>query len=385
VKKHQDRPQINQLKKLLDAKLQAVTDQAVQTAGQVPADEWIEISRLREILGAQDEQTNRRPRRKRWIVASFLLTLAVISLLLFARVPHTDIELEVSLSALSFRVPRTQSIMGMLRLRSLGVAGLQQVRLPRSLDSTEQVLTASAPGLALSLVVDTGKGGQPAGTIDLDGIDLAGATDIQVSETTSPGQYQVSLQHKTVELQASVGGVMIIGASNAPTAIWRFPSPQPVGMTAGLDGIDLDLTPLTPIEDLFSEALEIDSLSLMRIDEAHEAENTLYRRLSTIHSGKLYFSSLGGDARVLRGEEELRFASAVGNIRTVCSREGHLFLDFHGQATGMTTGVGPNQTSLMPTWLDWLKARHGLSLLWGSTLYIFGLMLGLIRWWREEK
>jgi hypothetical protein len=385
LKKNEDRSQIDRLRKLLEAKLQAVTDEALRSGGQVSAEALTEISRLREILAAQGEQAKPRPKRKRWIAGLFLLTLAMISLLLFARVPHTDIELEVALSALSFRVPRTQPITGTLQLRSLGVAGLQQVRLPRSADSGEQLLTSPAPGLGISLAVDSSRKGQAAGTIDLEGIDLAGATNVQVSETTSPGQYQVSLQHTTIELQASVGGVIAIGASNAPRTKQYFSSPEPVGMTAGVDGVDLELTPLAPVEDLLSEALQIDSLSLIRIDEAHEAENTLYRRLSTIHSGKLYFSSLGGDARVLRGEEELRFASAAGNIRTVCSRDGHLFLDFHGQVTGMTTGIGPNQTSLMPTWLDWLKARHGLSLLWGSTLYIFGLLLGLIRWWREEK
>jgi hypothetical protein len=36
----------------------------------------------------------------------------------------------------------------------------------------------------------------------------------------------------------------------------------------------------------------------------------------------------------------------------------------------------------MPTWLEWLRARHGLSLLWGTALYLFGLAVGVLRWWR---
>ena len=35
----------------------------------------------------------------------------------------------------------------------------------------------------------------------------------------------------------------------------------------------------------------------------------------------------------------------------------------------------------MPTYLAWLKARHGLYLLWGTTLYLFGLIASLLRWW----
>jgi hypothetical protein len=48
----------------------------------------------------------------------------------------------------------------------------------------------------------------------------------------------------------------------------------------------------------------------------------------------------------------------------------------------METGSEDSPRSLMPTWLEWLKARHGLSLLWGTTLYLFGLVLGVARWIR---
>jgi hypothetical protein len=34
----------------------------------------------------------------------------------------------------------------------------------------------------------------------------------------------------------------------------------------------------------------------------------------------------------------------------------------------------------MPTWLDWLKARRGLYLLWGTAIYVFGLIAGVLRW-----
>jgi hypothetical protein len=50
--------------------------------------------------------------------------------------------------------------------------------------------------------------------------------------------------------------------------------------------------------------------------------------------------------------------------------------------TAVTAGWGENRRSLMPTWLEWLRARHGLSLLWGSTVYIVGLLMGALRWFK---
>lgn len=48
----------------------------------------------------------------------------------------------------------------------------------------------------------------------------------------------------------------------------------------------------------------------------------------------------------------------------------------------MTSGDGAERRSLMPTWLELLRAQHGLGLLWGSTLYLAGVAMGVLRWWR---
>jgi hypothetical protein len=47
----------------------------------------------------------------------------------------------------------------------------------------------------------------------------------------------------------------------------------------------------------------------------------------------------------------------------------------------MTTGAGEGHRSLMPTRLEWLQARHGLSLLWASSLYLMGIIGVVLHWW----
>ena len=37
----------------------------------------------------------------------------------------------------------------------------------------------------------------------------------------------------------------------------------------------------------------------------------------------------------------------------------------------------------MPSWLEYLKSNHGLSLLWSAVIYVFGIAAGIYRWWRE--
>jgi hypothetical protein len=90
--------------------------------------------------------------------------------------------------------------------------------------------------------------------------------------------------------------------------------------------------------------------------------------------------SLNGDTRQLRSGEPLRFGESNGEIRTVRLEPDHLSLSFHGWVRGMQTGSEETPRSLMPTWLEWLRARHGLTLLWGTTAYVFGLATAAVRW-----
>jgi hypothetical protein len=130
-----------------------------------------------------------------------------------------------------------------------------------------------------------------------------------------------------------------------------------------------------------SPGLFVGNLSLLRIDQLQDAERTLVRRVSTILSGTLYLESLNGLVRPLRPAEAIQFDRSYGEIRTLGFHDGHLVVNFHGRVHGMTTGTGESRRSLMPTYLEWLQARHGLSLLWGTTLYLFALIVGVIRWW----
>ena len=82
------------------------------------------------------------------------------------------------------------------------------------------------------------------------------------------------------------------------------------------------------------------------------------------------------------GPPVLEFDEIEGEIRMLRLTDDHIALQLHARVRGMSTGSGDTDRSLMPTWLEWLYARHGMSLLWGTTLYVFGLIAGILRWWR---
>jgi hypothetical protein len=149
--------------------------------------------------------------------------------------------------------------------------------------------------------------------------------------------------------------------------------------------IDIDLILSPAVKGKFSRQLLVDSLSLFSIEEQVDIEKTVVKRLSSILSGTLYFEELGGKKQLLRSGQELHFDYSTGEIRTITLKDGNIVLAFHGNVRGMATGSSNNRISLMPTYLEWLSARHGLSLLWGTTLYFFGLITSILNWWRTRK
>ena len=65
----------------------------------------------------------------------------------------------------------------------------------------------------------------------------------------------------------------------------------------------------------FSTQIHVTDLSLFRVDEHSDTNQTVVRRVSTILNGTMYFESLDGTERKLRPAEGVRFASSKGEIR----------------------------------------------------------------------
>jgi hypothetical protein len=135
----------------------------------------------------------------------------------------------------------------------------------------------------------------------------------------------------------------------------------------------------------------VSGISMLQVEELIEGTGPLARQVSSLASGSLYLESLNGKQVALRPYEELRFTRSSGDIRKLSLSPsggldaGTLALEAQASVEGMTIGRQPNVRSLMPTYLEWLSARQGLALLWGSTLYVSGALASLLSWLRISR
>lgn len=369
------------LPELLKRRVAAVKQEVLRSGDDVSPEQVESLSRLAKL--AEIDRATSPPIKTRWpIAAMFASLLAVVSLLFFAHVPETDIELDLQVSEVSFTLPTNQVIAGTVILPSLGISGLRDVQIPPSRsghaqswggpDSQEFAIRLSPQSLSRS-----------AGTITLAPFLVPADTRVTIRRMTLPLGYRLSLQGKEFALRVDVNGLVRIERSNAPAIQFDFIAPQAISLKPASTGLSFDFPISEPSQIVFSSQLPVQELSLAKIEQFLSSDHSLVRQISTILSGVIYFQALNDREYKLRAGEVIAFESSPGEIRTLQLHGDHIALGFHGRVRGMTTGTGSGRRSLMPTWLEWLKAQHGLSLLWGSAAYLFTVAAGVIRWWEK--
>ena len=91
---------------------------------------WRRSGRLARLVEQRKAAEALQPRRSWLLVVLGAGTLLIASVLLFARVPETEVELEIGATEVSFSLPSQQVLFENMSLSSLGVSGLRRVTLP---------------------------------------------------------------------------------------------------------------------------------------------------------------------------------------------------------------------------------------------------------------
>lgn len=369
----------NELRNLVRTRANALQAEAIRSGGSIPPEQLEELRRLASLAGIYDAAQPVPPRRRWPLIALFAFTLAIVSILLFVRRRSTEIELDLHVTELGFALPERQLLNESLGLAALGISGLKEIQLPRSRNS-EAVTLTSGHEFESGVKIEVANENQNHGEVGLPEIILPAETHVSFKKTDLPGQYRWALQGTGLDLRADVIGPVRIDPEGGTERQLTFLSPKPVIFEPQSNDINLDLNFLLLPQKLSPMPRNIQDLSLLRIENRRGPDGLPVRRVSTILSGSIYFEELNGEELKLRPSEEIRFESSQGEIEALELKDDGVVFQFRGRVQGMTEGLNETSRSLMPTWLDWLKARRGMYLLWGTAVYLFGLIAGVLRW-----
>jgi hypothetical protein len=310
------------------------------------------------------------------MVALFAATLAAVSLLLLVTVRETEVELDLVVSELRFTLAERQQLSETLQLGALAASGLAGAALPDA--------PPDAGGAARVQLRALDRSGH-SGTITLAPVVGAAGAEVTLRTSDVPNELRLSVKGVDGNVRADVSGTISVLLPRQVKLTIDAASPQAVSLAPGAGDVDFDLVMLDPGVSPIAPALAISSLALVRIDEVSQGGRSAVRRTSTLHSGSVFYDELAGRELRLRAREALRFSEVRGEIRAVRFTEGRLAVNFHGRVRGMASGSLDHPRDLMPSWLEWLRANQPLALLWGTALYLFGMLTTVSQWWRKNE
>ena len=362
------------LKDLLRLRAKSLSDQALQSGGSVPPGEAEDLARLGRLLEvAERADPTRRPLWPPVVV--FVCTLVLVSLLAFGRTARTEIVLDLQADEIGFQVPSRQILLESISLSHIGISGDTLIDLPDASGNFRRIERVPVNLVAISA---------GAGSVDLSSMTAPAGTHVSIQYAGANGRFRISQRGDEAAHRISVSGPLEITGPEPASQRVDFRVPRPVRVQGGKHGVDFDLSLTAKNSVRIISNLRVSSLELIRLDEVPGPEGTAIRQRSTLRGGTLYFESLNGRAQMLRAGELMRLQGTEGEIRVAELKPDVIALQFHGWVTGITTGSFENPMPLMPTWLEWLKERKGLYLIWGTALYLFGLVAGFFRWLRIE-
>jgi predicted small lipoprotein YifL len=169
-------PDTDRLVALLRQKVDQITGEAAAHDGLVAPETLGELERLARLVDVI-ERTRPVRRPARWpVVLVLVVTLTLVSLLLFLRVAETDIELDLVVSQVGFALTQPQVVTAIANLAELRASGLRGIQLP---DAARNARTDPPPTEAEdSILLTTAGDASRRGTIALAPINVARGTEL---------------------------------------------------------------------------------------------------------------------------------------------------------------------------------------------------------------
>ena len=353
--------------------------------GAVTDEQIAEVNRLNSMLSAYENSgsVKAEPPIPRWpIILVFAATALIVALLLFVRVDHTEVSIDLHVSEVEFKLDQQVYLTAGTSVSRLQVEGIEQIQLwPGAPVILSNLLNPESGASLLHLEVNAPENEQ---AIYLDPVKLPAGTAVYVPEPLQQGEITMAFREaiEEIELSASlpISGLELIDpCESEETCRVSLDRERPLTLIANADETYLDFTPMPGVRHVFQQEIPIREIS---VRYSTNDEGMLPRKLSAVLGGVIYFEALTGQGYQLRRGEhlELEFHEPATIVELSSATDG-LQLRINGIVNKLEVGSQTNLRDLMPRWLVWLQSRHELGLFWGGVTYLFFLLLGVLRWW----
>lgn len=350
----------------------------VQRDAPVSEDDIREAQLLRELTLLSDTHQRTQPRRRSPVPWLFGLTALAITMLVFVRLPSIRADADLLCSAVRFSTESSIQLTGLSRLTLLQATAFAPLELEEAM--TLQRVPVTAP-------VEL----RPAasGLLTLSSISIPAGATVSLQRTDDTGTWGVEIEHPDAAVSATAAGSVEVASSAAPPRQMGFGRGVRINLRAAsgdVPRLSLDITPRQVDTLLAGHLVPIRTISFTQAvqEPAPDGAGLLRGEASSVLHGSVLNVSLGGRELLLRRRDAIEMTITNGQIRELRLTNEGLRVSVSAVATELRVGrVGGLQT-LRPSYLEWFAQHHRLKLAWGSAVWLLGLMLGGMKWWRES-
>lgn len=340
-----------------------------------------DIKRIIDLKSISDIFKQKRIKRRPWLIpVLFILVLIAISALLFIHVGDTKIDADLLSSGLSFSpLAKAQIISFPIAMKSATLAGLQRIYFP---PQGTQVPMDLNPSL-LHIRSASTPSNTSANVIVLDKVVVAKDDTLELlreGDLWSIKIYNQDGEPIKSEISLILRGEIAVEHAGITSKI-SYGEPAWPRILVHPSGFKLSFSVGKAKNQIILQQLPIDYLSFTKKVNLSDTPAPLFSWRSSILSGNIYFEELKGQNYSLRRGENLGLGIVSGTLRLLKTETEYFRVMLHGTVDGLSVGNDPIAT-LMPTWLKWFKAQEAPALLWFSSLYVFGLIYTILKWWK---
>jgi hypothetical protein len=320
------------------------------------------------------------PQARRYPIIPALLALTVVCItaLVFVRLPTIRVDMDVLCSGLRFRTPTPIELTGVSAMSLLEANELSPVILenPETLETTQV-------GGPIELRPDN------AGALTLSSVTIPAGATVSLLTTANPGTWRLEIEHRDAAISATARGRMQV-AGHEYARSFDFGRGSPILLRATrteAPRLGLFLTPQRAESLLTSSLIPVEQIAFEEpVQSASPGVAGVTRGdTSSVIVGSVFNVSLGGRELALRKRDAVQISVASGYMRELRLEAEGLRVSLTADARELLVGRAGGLQSLRPSYLEWLAQRHGLQLAWGSAAWMFGLLVGGVKWWQEAN
>ncbi len=340
---------------------------------------------LKELLEIKEKLKPRENIPKRIYLSLLAVSFFVCGVLIYCDVEKMDVEFLLNVSGITFETQKSQQITKEILAKRLEISGNSELTLPRIKQNQykkivlEPPINISPTDITNPVILEPLS--SSIGTIFDFEMETESRLVLVLSNPVSNSNGNLSTKVALAEEMLVSGAIR--GDSGNVNQVFNFGRSKSAYLRPIKNGsliffIDIEKS----LSDIFIPELAVSSLQFTKEITQIANDKIKTKSISTILTGTYKTEYMTECASLGRGQW-MTFDSVNGDISIALKENGNYEVRFYGQVEGMSLRKGDKQSSIMPSYLEWMYKKNEFSLLWGAAIWLFTLLLGGIKWLKD--